>query len=230
MKSIEFATALMSLYAKNNQSLYLVGGSVRDYLLTGDFTDFDFATPVLLDNSIRLLGIHDYDRFSAKFGTLKTNYCGRNIEITTFRKESGYSDYRHPDALEFVTSLEVDASRRDFTINAMYLDYLGNLMDPYHGQQDLQAKRLVCIGNSDQRLQEDPVRILRAIRFALRFQLTLDSDLEKSLLTYGYLVREISESRGRMELQKMRKFHSIQTIQQAFDFYKIDIHVADYVV
>ena len=207
-----------------------MGGSVRDYLLTGDFTDFDFATPVLLNDSIRLLDIQDYDHFSAKFGTLKTRYHGKSIEITTFRKESGYSDYRHPDALEFVTSLELDASRRDFTINAMYLDYLGNVIDPYHGQQDLQAKKLVCIGNSDQRLQEDPVRILRAIRFALRFQLTMEASLEKSLLTYGYLVREISEARGRMELQKMRKYHSIPTIQQAFDHYKIDIHVADYVV
>ena len=230
MKNIEFAQQLMQRYAQVNQALYLVGGSVRDYLYYGDFHDFDFATPCLLQESLTILQIHHYDAFSARFGTLKTRYHHREIEITTFRKEGDYRDFRHPDTIEYITDLFEDAKRRDFTINALYLDVTGKIIDPYQGQLDLQNKILRMIGDPSLRLAQDPVRILRALRFALQFNLTLEPSLEEGIRQHASLLSKISEARGRIELIKMRKHHSVATIQALFDFYKIDVQVRDYIV
>ncbi len=230
MSSLNFAMDLMKLYQQQQKDLYLVGGSVRDYLLLGDFDDFDFATPCLLNESTHLLNITKYDSFSAKFGTLKAKYRGRNIEITTFRTEHGYSDLRHPDSIHYVQTINEDYPRRDFTINALYMDYQGQIYDPSGGQDDLKANIIRCIGEPDQRIQEDPLRILRAIRFALRFQFAIEENLEKSILKYAHLVEQISEVRGRIELHKMLTHSSVVAIEKMFERYKINIHVADYIV
>lgn len=228
MKNIDYAIALMRLYAEEGHSLYLVGGSVRDYLLYEDFKDFDFASPCLVEESAALLYVDKYDEFSAKFGTLKTIYQTQEIEITTFRKEGRYSDYRHPDSIVFVDNLYIDAQRRDFTINSMYMNSNEEIIDPYNGRKDLENKLIRMVGNPFERIKQDPVRILRALRFVLRFDFYLENSLATSIRENAALISHISEARGVLELKKMLAHSSKEEVQKKLDEYDIDIQIADY--
>lgn len=190
---------------------YWVGGCVRDMLLGYDPEDFDIATnasPLEMEKlfeKTKNIGKH--------FGVLLIEEGGHHFEVATFRSDGGYSDGRRPDAVMF-TSAEEDAKRRDFTINAVFYDPIkGEIYDPVDGQKDLKRGLLRIVGNADERLQEDFLRILRAVRFKNRFDLEYHAETSAALKKHSSLVIEISGERIQEELNKIIAHKSSQ---QAF--------------
>lgn len=167
---------LLEYFNEANYSAYLVGGYVRDLLLStykSKFknlspSDIDVTTSATPDEIKRVLQEHNLPVYpmGEKLGTITTKINHRFIDITTFRTESNYSDSRHPDSVKFVSSIEQDLARRDFTINAIALNK-GGFVDPFGGIKDLINKDSIlrAVGNAKERFMEDPLRILRAIRF-----------------------------------------------------------------
>lgn len=132
------------------------------------------------------------------------------IEITTFRVESKYSDGRRPDEVIFVKSLQKDLARRDFTINALALDLNGRIIDYFDGLRDLREKRIAAVGNAIDRFQEDALRMLRAVRFALRLGFSIENSTEDAILTFGKLIisNNISGERILVELEEILGYPS----------------------
>ena len=213
---------LISLNEAGYQA-YLTGGSVRDHLLYGNFNDIDITTDAKPLEIATVFNNKRYDKFAAKFGTFKGVIMGLPVEITTLRMESGYVKYRHPSNVSFIKDPELDSKRRDLTINAMYLDQFGTLLDYHGGQKDLDNKLLRLIGNPYERLEEDPVRILRLIRFQLEFNFKIEEETEKAMLEKSQLVDEISSERQKMELQKFLKIAKPSEIEVAFKKYQIEV-------
>jgi poly(A) polymerase len=152
---------------------WLVGGTVRDLLLGVEPRDYDVATDLRPEAVLRLLP--DSDARDAKLGVCRVPSPNRPIAVTTLRRESGYTDHRRPDTVAFVTEVAIDAERRDFTVNGLYLDVAnGQLLDPVGGQRDLDARLLRTIGDPVRRFSEDALRLLRAVRFAARCGLELE--------------------------------------------------------
>ena len=191
-----------ALFDKYNIDIYLTGGSARDFLLNKEFEDLDFATPYLTKDLINLLEIDHYDKFAINFGTLKTNILGKEVEITTFRKEGQYSNHRRPKEIEFITNIKEDASRRDFTINAIYIDKNFNVIDYYGGVNDLNNKVIRMIGDPYVRLKEDPVRILRAVRFSKNMGFKIEESLQKAINNLKEELKYISPKRLELESKK----------------------------
>lgn len=150
---------LADLFKQYNFNLYLVGGSSRDYLLKRDFKDLDLASDATPSDIKKILPTWDYTY--SKYG----NVHYKNIDITTLRKEDEYLDYRHPNKINFVKDIKEDYLRRDFTINAIYIDRNLKVYDYCNGLNDLKNKLIRFIGDPDKRIKEDPLRILRALRF-----------------------------------------------------------------
>ena len=159
----------------------LVGGVVRDALLGHRFRDFDVATSLRPD-AIELVLPGVRAEFGAASATIATAGGEVELTVTTFRIDGEYTDQRHPSSVTFVDSVAEDASRRDFTVNAIYADpWTGELTDPCGGVADVASRRLEMIGAPEERLREDPLRILRAVRFAACLEFTFAPSTEQAL-------------------------------------------------
>ena len=194
--------SLAEVFARHGFSLYLVGGTVRDYLLGYALEDMDAvsdATPTQI-----MSFLPNVDSTFAHLGSLKyKDPDGVKFDITTLRRESGYADSRHPNKVIFVSDLEDDFPRRDFTVNAMYMDKDLRIYDFCNGQKDLNNRILRMVGDPDQRLKEDPLRILRAIRFHLMFNLKIENSLLESMRDRFYLLENITDAKIKSELAKI---------------------------
>lgn len=149
---------------QNGYEAYFVGGCVRDSLLNKQIKDVDIATSAS-PAEIQTM----FDRVipvGLEHGTVVVLHKGNAYEVTTFRQDGDYSDRRHPDKVTFVKNIEEDLKRRDFTINSLALNKHGELIDLFGGRQDLQNKLIKTVGNPDDRFYEDPLRIVRALRFS----------------------------------------------------------------
>ena len=171
----------MSIYDKVKEIIdpvYLVGGCVRDSWLGKVPKDYDFTTPFTpeeIEKKIKKAGRKTY-LTGKKFGTLGVKIDGQVVEITTFRQEKYRSGSRKPNVV-FVKDITADLSRRDFTINAMARRN-NKLIDPFNGKDDLDNKIIKCVGKPNERFKEDPLRMLRAGRFASQLNFTIDEELE----------------------------------------------------
>lgn len=182
---------------------YLAGGSVRDMLLGNLPQDYDIATSATPDEIEKILP--KTIPIGKKFGVILAIENQFHFEIATFRSDSGYSDGRRPDAVYF-TSPKKDALRRDFTINGLFYDPIKNeYLDFVDGQKDLANKILRFIGNPYERIEEDKLRILRAVRFKNRFNFKFDSETQESLQKNAQKVQLISQERIGEELNKILK-------------------------
>ena len=190
----------MTIYDKVNEvvsPVYQVGGSVRDKLLGLEPKDYDFATPLSpeeVENAIKKVGKKCY-AIGTKFGTLGMKIDGELVEITTFRTEKYSFNSRKP-RVRFVNDLSADLGRRDFTINAI-AQQNDTLIDPYSGQFDIMSKTLKCVGDAKDRFKEDPLRMLRAGRFASQLGFEIDQHLEattKNLKLRFYNEKRINRS------------------------------------
>ena len=194
---------LANLFEKNGFKLFLIGGSSRDYLLGRPFTDFDVTTDATPDEIERFLP--NIKKTFAKFGSVSLVVNGEHFDITTFRKEREYTDSRHPNKVEFVRNVEEDYSRRDFTINAIYIDKQLKIHDFGTSLQDLKYVLIRMIGNPKKRLAEDPLRILRAIRFSLILDFEIEESLFFAMREHSAKLNKINPDKINEEISKMKK-------------------------
>lgn len=182
---------------------YAVGGCVRDALLGLTPHDYDLCTAATPTETAAVFADFPLIRNGEKHGTIGVIFEKEVCEITTFRTEGNYADNRHPDWVEFVTDMEQDLARRDFTINAMAYSPKTGYCDPFGGESDLKNHCLRAVGDPQQRFTEDALRILRGVRFAVRFGLTPDADTEKAMIGLAHRLKSIAAERIFDELCKL---------------------------
>ena len=179
---------------------YAVGGCVRDACLGLTPHDYDLCTAATPAEMKALFADHTLVLAGEKHGTVGVVMDGEVVEITTFRTEGDYRDNRHPDRVEFVTDIEKDLSRRDFTVNAMAWSPTRGLCDPFGGREDLKKGILRAVGDAETRFREDSLRILRGVRFAVRFRLTPEEKTEKAMAELSGLMENLARERVFSEL------------------------------
>ena len=194
------AAALCVRLRRAGYEAYPVGGCVRDLLLGRTPGDWDVTTSARPEAVMEL-----FERTvptGIKHGTVTVLTEAGPVEVTTFRRESGYADGRHPDAVTFVGDLEGDLSRRDFTINAMALGPDGAIIDPFGGRRDLAVRLIRCVGKPDRRFREDALRMLRAARFSAQLGFAIESATAEAMRKNAGLTARLSAERVRTELEK----------------------------
>ena len=195
MKKIKIPYELQKLneiFSQNGFEAYLVGGAVRDVLLGKEASDWDVTTNAKPDQVMKIF--NKVIPTGIDHGTVTVHFMKKEIEVTTFRTESDYSDGRHPDKVEYTGKIEEDLGRRDFTMNAIAASLFdGKIVDPYGGQADIEKKIIRTVGNPSDRFMEDGLRPIRAIRFA--------SKLNFSIEKYTYL--EIFEKEIHKKIQSV---------------------------
>lgn len=197
---------IVSIFNKAGYECYMVGGCVRDMLLGLKPHDIDYTTNAhpevveqLFEKTIPT---------GKQYGTITVIMDGCSYEVTTFRKDLDYQDNRRPSAITFSETIEEDLARRDFTINAIAFNPLTQqIIDPFGGSQDLQFKLLKCVGIPAERFKEDALRIIRGIRFALKYQLTIDEETFNAMNLHMNLLLNISKERIQEEFMKIMEIN-----------------------
>ncbi|OEH93426.1 CCA tRNA nucleotidyltransferase [Bacillus solimangrovi] len=180
---------------------FFVGGSVRDSLLQRQIGDIDIATSA---SPQTVMGLFEKTiPVGIEHGTVIVGCNEEYYEVTTFRREDNYEDFRHPNAVEFITSIEEDLSRRDFTINSIAMDKNGQLQDPFRGQADISNQILRTVGNPHDRFNEDPLRIMRAVRFISQLGFHLEDDTKSAMIVKSELLNKIAIERVAVEFEKL---------------------------
>lgn len=195
----------------NGYECYVIGGYVRDYLLGYNTNDYDLCTNASILN-LKLI-LKDYPIVAINFNTLVIKFDDINIDITPYRKEIVYNK-RRPVQYELVNTLSEDIVRRDFTINTICLDYNSNIIDLINGQQDLNKKIIKAVGNVDKKIKEDPLRILRALRFSAYLNFSIDKCLECAIKKYGNLLMSLSYERKKEEINKLIKVRRLDILKR----------------
>jgi len=200
------ARAICAVLKLAGHEAYLVGGCVRDMIAGIEPKDWDITTSARPEQIQELFPEHVYEN---NFGTVAVKTESEDpklkiVEVTTFRIEGKYSDKRHPDEVKFADKVEDDLSRRDFTVNAMAYDIDANeVIDPYGGREDLDAKVLRTVGDPNKRFEEDALRLMRAVRFAAEFGFTIEEYTEQALQKNAGLLEMIAKERIRDEFIKI---------------------------
>ena len=182
---------------------YVVGGCVRDSIMGIVPHDWDICTSATPDQMIEVFSDCKVIPTGLQHGTISVVIDNVPYEITTYRIDGEYEDNRHPKNVEFVSDLKLDLMRRDFTINAMAYNEQDGLVDLFGGIEDISKREIKCVGNPDDRFQEDALRILRAIRFAIRYNFKIELNTKVSLHRYRGSLKNISAERISSELTKM---------------------------
>jgi len=184
---------------------YAVGGAVRDVIMEREPKDWDVATSAEPEEIQECFPDSVYEN---QFGTVgvKTRSEDKTVsvvEVTTFRKEGRYSDYRHPDEVKFAKTIIEDLSRRDFTVNAIALTLQGKIEDPFSGQEDIKKKLIKTVGDPTLRFKEDALRLMRAVRFAAELGFDVEPETFTAIVKNSDLLAQIAEERIRDEFVKM---------------------------
>ncbi len=167
---------LFDLFELNNEHLFIVGGALRNYYLNKDIKDIDFAVTCIPSKVKTILKDYEVSIYKEELGLSLLNFNNKTYEITTLRIESGIKDFRYPKDITFVNDINKDYLRRDFTVNAIYYNpYLG-ILDPSNGLDDIKHKKLKFILDPSTSIHTDPLRLLRALRFSLEYDLLIDDD------------------------------------------------------
>lgn len=192
---------LKEIFNRNKFRLFMIGSTSRDYLLNNEINDYDFVTDATPEEVKKFL---DVDMTFAKFGSVKYYLNDNKIDIVTLREEGDYEDKRHPSYIKFIKDINVDYKRRDFTINAIYIDENYAVQDiSKTGEEDLFNKRLRFIGEPEKRIKEDPLRILRAKRFIIEYELFIDETTKEIIHKNLYLLKYISKGKLEEENRKL---------------------------
>ena len=204
MNKLEAFLSLSNIFNQNGYILFLVGGSVRDYLLFNEINDLDVVTDATPDEVEKFYQGEATYTFR-KYGAMSLKHEEYKFDVTTLRKETSYLDSRHPSKIVFVKNLEEDVIRRDFTINGLYMDKNLKVYDYVDGVKDLNNHLIRTIGNPDERIKEDPLRILRAIRFKITFNFLIDEELNKAIRNNLELLNNLNPEKIKEEIRKMKK-------------------------
>ena len=194
---------ILNKFEKSGFEIYIVGGAVRDISMDRFTYDWDFTTNATPEEILKVVPGGLYNN---EFGTVFTpnpDDKERPHEITTFRKEEGYQDFRHPNQITWGKSLEEDLSRRDFTINALALDINLKLIDLYKGQDDIKNKLIKAVGDPNERFSEDALRMMRAIRIAAELGFTIEEKTLDAIKKNATLINKIAKERVKEELFKL---------------------------
>lgn len=209
---------------------YLVGNQARNKLLGNDYDpkDIDIATSALPQQVIDLLYRHGIMpvRVDDKFGVVTFQLQGSDYEVTTFRHDIYDEEFNHirraPVQIDFVQDVKIDALRRDFTVNAIYFNpKTGQHLDPVDGCRDLQTKILRFIGDPEIRIKEDPLRVLRAIRFKFGLGFKYDLATQKALKKFGGLVHKLSDAILKKEFQKIQNLPNYSLARKEMQFFGV---------
>ena len=209
---------ILKILNEEKETSRYVGGCLRDFLNNKDSKDIDIATKIVPSEVIKILSKNGYKPIPTgiNHGTVSVFVDGFTIEITTLRKDKN-QDGRHSE-VEFTDDWHVDASRRDFTINAIYMNEDGNLFDPFNGESDLKNKIVKFIGNPEERLNEDYLRILRYFRFVSIYESIIEEDVKKVLKNNKEKILDLSRERIHQEffriLQSDNSGKIIEIIQE----------------
>jgi len=206
-----FATTIVETLRQHGFQAYLVGGCVRDLLLGREPKDYDISTNATPDQVMRIfpqtyaVGVQfGVVLVPAPAGDVANNAPTKTVEVATFRSDVGYSDGRHPDEVRFSQDPREDVARRDFTINGMLLDPVsGDVLDFVGGRDDLKAGIIRAIGDPEHRFGEDKLRMLRAVRFAARFEYAIETATFAAIKKLAFEIHVVSRERLRDELTRM---------------------------
>lgn len=199
----EFKAALpvLNKIKKAGFEAYFVGGSVRDAILGLEVNDVDIATSAYPEE-IKHIFPKTVD-VGIEHGTVMVLHGGESYEVTTFRTESTYQDYRRPDSVTFVRSLEEDLKRRDFTINAFAVDESGEIHDYFNGKEDLNNRLIRAVGVADERFNEDALRMMRGVRFASQLDFSIEEETKQAMKRHAPLLEHIAVERIQVEWIKL---------------------------
>lgn len=201
------AIELLNLIEQQGYEAYLIGGAPRDLYLGKEPLEFDGctnATHEQLGSFLEVLSCH--------YSSMKIRYREKIYEITTFRRENGSLDHRHPTQIEYVKTLEEDLLRRDFVINTLAINSKGEYVDLLGARTDLDQKIIRAVGDPYQKLEEDALRILRALRFAVTLDFQIEDRLTQAILHSKKWLKYLKKERIRAELKQMIEANAEATI------------------
>lgn len=201
MKCSAAANKIKEILKKNGYKAYIVGGAVRDYVLKRTINDYDIATNALPNDIIKIFSNYPVIKTGMKHGTVAVIVRKEKVEVTTFRKDGDYDDYRHPLNVEFVEDLYSDLKRRDFTINSLAYD--DEIIDYFGGISDIKNSIIRTINDPYKSFTDDALRILRALRFASVLGFSISDETKEAIHKYASLLERISKERIIDELFKM---------------------------
>ncbi|MGA3291800.1 MAG: HD domain-containing protein [Candidatus Microgenomates bacterium] len=194
---------ILEKFDKAGYEIYIVGGAVRDIIMGRITNDWDFTTNATPEEILKVVPGGLYNN---QFGTVFTDNPDdpeRPHEITTFRTEEGYEDFRHPTKIVWGKSLEEDLARRDFTINSLALDKNLKIIDLYKGQEDIKNKLIRAVGDPNERFSEDALRMMRAVRIAAELGFTIENKTFEAIKKNAPLINKIAKERVKDELFKL---------------------------
>jgi len=199
---LKTSIGILDTITSKGYSAFIVGGGVRDIILGEPLHDVDIATNMPIEEIEKLYKTHDIGK-SKDFGIVAINIGGFTYEIAQFRTDGAYVDGRRPESVEIVQSFQSDASRRDFTFNAMAIDKEGNIIDYFNGKKDIKSKVVQTVGNPSDRFKEDALRMLRAVRFSSKLGFEIEPKTKDAIVQMKGDITKLSPERIRDELIKM---------------------------
>lgn len=197
----EKALEVLKIFEDNGYTAYIVGGFVRDYIIGRKTLDIDICTNATPKEIIELFDYVKISDFS--YGSVNIVYKNIKFDVTTFRKDIKYEDNRKPIKIKYISNLKEDLLRRDFTINTLCMNSNGEIIDLLNGKKDIENKTIKTVTKFKNKIKEDSLRILRAIRFATILDFEIEEKTKKNILKYGYLLENLSNSRKKEELTKI---------------------------
>ena len=222
--SVEY---VLSKLKENGYQAYVVGGAVRDFLMGKTPHDYDLTSDALPSQISDVFKDFYQEHSGENHGTIRVIVDHKPIEITTFRCDEGYTDYRRPDNVEFVKDVYIDSKRRDFSINAFYYSE-GHIYDFHEGLEDLNNKVIKTIGNPSTRFHEDALRILRAIRFSAKLGYEIESKTKTALLDCKEELNLIAKERILIELKEISSTSNFfRNVKEYFPIFKLIIPCLD---
>ncbi len=186
---------------ENGFEAYIVGGYVRDYLLGMESGDIDICTNARVKELLDIFS--DISVTSNEYGSVKIVTNKLRVDITTYRRDLRYNGDRRKVEIEYVDNLIDDINRRDFTMNTLCMNKDKNIIDILGGTEDIKNQVIRCVGNIEDRINEDPLRMLRAVRFSTTLGFTIEEELYEKLKEYAYLIEQLSQERIKEELTKI---------------------------
>lgn len=217
---------ILNLLNDNGYQAYVVGGAIRNILLGIDPLDYDITTNALPQQIIEVFKDYKTILTGIKYGTVTVVIDHKNYEITTYRIDGQYLNNRKPAEVKYANFLIEDLNRRDFTINA--LAFNNQLIDYNNGLNDLNNKIIRCIGNPDDRLTEDAIRILRAIKFSCKLDFIIENNTKKAIFKNKDLLKNISIERINKELFEIFKYINKNVLLEYLDVFLTIFSHMDY--
>ncbi len=208
----EYGLSCLQTIESHGFEAWFVGGAVRDALLSREFLDVDITTNALPEDIMRIFP--KTIPTGLRHGTVTVLINGNSIEVTTYRSDIKYKDNRHPESVKFENSIELDLSRRDFTVNALAYHPSRGLLDRFGGLADIERKRIVAVGDARNRFSEDALRILRAFRFSSVLDFEIAEDTLEAAYNCADRIKSLSGERILAEIKKLSEGKNPNVITQ----------------